>query len=214
MSAPAPPAYKRLDRDNCVFAFIDHQAGLIQLVRDFEPTEFRTNVLGLAQTAKYFGAPSILTTSFDSGPNGPIVKEILDALPDAPLIRRPGQINAMDNEDFANAIKATGKKQVIISGVLTEICVAFPALSLIEQGYDVFVVTDASGTFKEHTRDAAHRRMVQAGAQLMNWAAVAAELHVDWRRDIEGFGKIWFDHVPGYWCLMQSHLNSQGNKPE
>lgn len=83
-------------------------------MRDFEPTEFHTNVLGLVKTASYFGAPSVLTTSFDTGPNGPIAKEIVDELPKAPLIRRPGQINAMDNEDFANAVKATGKKQVII----------------------------------------------------------------------------------------------------
>lgn len=200
-----PPAYKRLDRDNCVFLFVDHQSGLIQLVRDFDPHEFHTNVLALARVASYFKAPSVLTTSFDTGPNGPIAREIPEALPDAPVIRRPGQINAMDNEDFAKAVKATGKKQVVISGVLTEVCVAFPALSLIEQGYDVFVVTDASGTFAEHTREAAHKRMVQAGCQLLNWAAVAAELHRDWRRDIEGFGAIWRDHIPGYWCLMQSY---------
>lgn len=88
---------------------------------------------------------------------------------------------------------------------MTEICVAFPALSLIEQGYEVFVVTDASGTFAEHTREAAHKRIAQQGAQLLNWVAVAAELHRDWRRDIEGFGSIWGEHVPGYWCLMQSY---------
>lgn len=81
---------------------------------DFEPTEFRTNVLGLVKTAAYFNAPSVLTTSFDTGPNGPIVQEIVDALPNAPLIRRPGQVNAMDNEDFVKAVKATGKKQVIV----------------------------------------------------------------------------------------------------
>lgn len=64
--------------------------------------------------AAYYKSPAVLTTSFESGPNGPIVKEIPEALPDAPLIRRPGQINAMDNEDFVNAVKATGKKQIII----------------------------------------------------------------------------------------------------
>lgn len=206
-----PPAYKRLNSEDCVFLFVDHQTGLIQLVRDYEPHEFRTNTLGLVKVAQYYGAPSILTTSFDTGPNGPIAKEIPEALPNAPLIRRPGQINAMDNEDFANAVKATGKKQVVISGVLTEVCVAFPALSLIEQGYDVFVATDASGTFGEHTREAAHKRMAAAGCQLMNWAAIAAELHRDWRRDIEGFGKIWTEHVPAYWCLMQSYQTAGEN---
>ncbi|OJI98020.1 hypothetical protein ASPVEDRAFT_185241 [Aspergillus versicolor CBS 583.65] len=201
----SPPAYKRLDVEDCVFLFVDHQSGLIQLVRDFDTYEFKTNVSALARVAAYYKAPAVLTTSFDSGPNGPFVKEITDLLPEAPLIRRPGQINAMDNEDFVNAVKATGKKQVVISGVLTEICVAFPALSLIEQGYDVFVVTDCSGTFAEHTREAAHKRMAAAGCQLLNWAAVSGELHRDWRRDIEGFGAIWRDHIPGYWCLMQSY---------
>ncbi|KAK2759905.1 hypothetical protein FQN54_002639 [Arachnomyces sp. PD_36] len=200
-----PPTYKRLDVEDCVFLFVDHQSGLIQLVRDFDPYEFKTNVSALAKVASYYKAPAVLTTSFASGPNGPIVKELTDMLPDAPLIQRPGQINAMDNEDFVNAVKATGKKQVVISGVLTEICVAFPALSLIEQGYEVFVVTDCSGTFAEHTREAAHKRMGQAGCQLLNWAAVSGELHRDWRRDIEGFGAIWRDHIPGYWALMQSY---------
>ena len=94
---------------------------------------------------------------------------------------------------------------MINSGVLTEVCATFPALSLAEKGYDVFVVTDACGTFAEHTREAAHKRLAQHGVQLLNWAAVASELHGDWRRDIEGFGSIWRDHVPGYWCLMQSY---------
>lgn len=97
----------------------------------------------------------------------------------------------------------------ITSGVLTEVCVAFPALSLVEQGYDVYAVTDASGTLNEVTRNAAHRRMQQAGVQLVTWIAIAGELQRDWRRDIEGFGKIWADFIPGYWCLIQNHENQR-----
>lgn len=95
------------------------------------------------------------------------------------------QLNAWDNENFLKAVKATGKKQLIIAGVVTEVCVAFPALSAIEAGYDVFVVTDASGTFNEITRHAAWDRMSSAGAQLMSWFGLACELHRDWRNDIE-----------------------------
>ena len=73
--------------------------------------------MALAKVAHYYKSPSVLTTSFDTGPNGPIVKEITDYLPDAPLIRRPGQINAMDNEDFVNEIKKTGRKQIVIRSV-------------------------------------------------------------------------------------------------
>lgn len=111
----------------------------------------------------------------------------------------------MDNEDFVKAIEATGKKQVVISGVLTEICVAFPALSLIERGYEVFVITDASGTFNVGTREAAHKRMAAAGVQLLNWVAAAAELQRDWRNDIEGFGNVWTKYVPGYRLVMDSY---------
>ena len=102
----------------------------------------------LLDTAKFFDLPVILTTSFENGPNGPLMQEFVDLFPNAPKIARPGQINAWDNEDFVKAIKKTGKKQLIIAGVVTDVCVAFPALSAIKAGYEVFVVTDASGTFQ------------------------------------------------------------------
>ncbi|MBL0952313.1 MAG: hydrolase [Pseudomonas sp.] len=197
--------YNRLDKDNAVVLLVDHQAGLLSLVRDIEPDKFKNNVLALADLAKFFNLPTILTTSFETGPNGPLMPELKEMFPDAPYIARPGQINAWDNEDFVKAIKATGKKQLIIAGVVTEVCVAFPALSAIEEGFDVFVVTDASGTFNQITRDSAWSRMTQAGAQLMNWFAVACELHRDWRNDVEGLAKICSDHIPDYRNLMTSY---------
>lgn len=197
--------YNRLDKDNAVVLLVDHQAGLLSLVRDIEPDKFKNNVLALADLAKFFNLPTILTTSFETGPNGPLMPELKEMFPDAPYIARPGQINAWDNEDFVKAIKATGKKQLIIAGVVTEVCVAFPALSAIEEGFDVFVVTDASGTFNQITRDSAWSRMTQAGAQLMNWFAVACELHRDWRNDVEGLAKICTDHIPDYRNLMTSY---------
>ncbi|MBH3338534.1 hydrolase [Pseudomonas mendocina] len=197
--------YNRLDKDNAVVLLVDHQAGLLSLVRDIEPDKFKNNVLALADLAKFFNLPTILTTSFETGPNGPLVPELKEMFPDAPYIARPGQINAWDNEEFVKAIKATGKKQLIIAGVVTEVCVAFPALSAIEEGFDVFVVTDASGTFNQITRDSAWQRMTQAGAQLMNWFAVACELHRDWRNDVEGLAKICTDHIPDYRNLMTSY---------
>ncbi|WP_342244202.1 isochorismate family cysteine hydrolase YcaC [Pseudomonas sp. OTU5201] len=197
--------YNRLDKDNAAVLLVDHQAGLLSLVRDFTPDEFKNNVLALADIAKFFNLPTILTTSFESGPNGPLVPELKAMFPDAPYIPRPGQINAWDNEDFVKAVKATGKKQLIIAGVVTDVCVAFPTLSAIEEGFDVFVVTDASGTFNPVVRDAALNRMSQAGAQLMNWFAVGCELHRDWRNDIDGFGGLLASHLPAYANLMQSY---------
>src|SRR5262249_53638907 len=142
-------AYSRLDKNNAAVLLVDHQAGLLSLVRDIEPDKFKNNVLALADLAAYFKLPTILTTSFEDGPNGPLVPELKEKFPNAPFIPRPGQINAWDNEDFVKAVKATGRKQLIIAGVVTEVCVAFPALSALEQGYEVFAVTDASGTFNE-----------------------------------------------------------------
>ncbi len=203
--------YRRLDRNDAAVLLIDHQSGLCNLVGDFSPDEFKNNVLALADCAKYFGLPTILTTSFEDGPNGPLVSELTEMFPEAPYIARPGQINAWDNEDFVEAVKATGKRQLIIAGVVTEVCVAFPALSAIEAGYEVFVVTDASGTFNLTTRDGAWSRMTAAGAQLMNWFAVAGELHRDWRNDIEGLGQLLSNHLPTYRNLMASYA-SQSQK--
>lgn len=201
--------YRRLDKNDVAVLLVDHQTGLTNLVHDFSPDDFKNCVLALADAAKYFGLPTILTTSFESGPNGPLVPELKEMFPDAPYIARPGDINAWDNPDFVAAVKATGKKQLLIAGIVTEVCVAFPALSAIEEGYEVFVVTDASGTFNKTTRDAAWSRMEAAGAQLMTWFGVACELHRDWRNDMEGLGELFSNHLPSYRCLMQSYSSQK-----
>lgn len=197
--------YKRLDKDQAAVLLVDHQAGLLSLVRDIDPDRFKNNVLALGDLAKYFNLPTILTTSFENGPNGPLVPELKAQFPDAPFIPRPGQINAWDNDDFVKAVKATGRKQLIIAGVVTEVCVAFPELSALNEGFEVFVVTDASGTFNELTRQSAWSRMEAAGAQLMTWFGVACELHRDWRNDIEGLGTLFSNHIPDYRNLMTSY---------
>ena len=202
--------YNRLDKNDVACLLVDHQSGLTNCVQDFSPDDFKNNVLALAHSARYFQLPTILTTSFEDGPNGPLVPELKALFPDAPYIARPGNINAWDNEDFVNAVKATGKKQLLIAGIVTEVCVAFPALSAIEEGYEVFVVADASGTFNKTTRDAAWARMAAAGVQLMTWFGAACELHRDWRNDIEGLGALFSEHLPNYRCLMTSYIAKTG----
>jgi nicotinamidase-related amidase len=197
--------YVRLDKYQAAVLLVDHQTGLLSLVRDIDPDKFKNNVLALADLAKYFKLPTILTTSFEDGPNGPLVPELREAFPDAPFIARPGQINAWDNEEFVAAVKATGRKQLIVAGVVTEVCVAFPTLSALAEDFDVFVVTDASGTFNELTRHSAWNRMSEAGAQLMTWFGVACELHRDWRNDVEGLGTLLANHVPDYRNLIHSY---------
>ncbi|WP_454655312.1 isochorismate family cysteine hydrolase YcaC [Bosea beijingensis] len=204
--------YTRLDKDKAAVLLVDHQTGLLSLVRDIDPDKFKNNVLALADLAKYFKLPTILTTSFEDGPNGPLVPELKQTFPDAPFIPRPGQINAWDNEDFVKAVTATGRKQLIIAGVVTEVCVAFPALAAIEAGFEVFVVTDASGTFNEITRHSAWQRMSNAGAQLMTWFGVACELHRDWRNDVEGLGALFSNHIPDYRNLITSYATVSAKK--
>ncbi|NNH38202.1 isochorismate family cysteine hydrolase YcaC [Acinetobacter terrae] len=204
--------YIRLDKDNAAVLLVDHQTGLLSLVRDIDPDKFKNIVLGLAALAQYFNLPTILTTSFEEGPNGPLVPELKEMFPDAPYIARPGQINAWDNEDFVKAVKATGKKQLIIAGVVTEVCVAFPALSALEEDFEVFVITDASGTFNSLTRDAAWDRMSNAGAQLMTWFGAACELHRDWRNDVEGLGALFSNHIPDYRNLINSYNQHSSQK--
>ena len=121
---------------------VDHQIGLTQLVRDFTPTEFRNNVLAHAALGNLFDLPTILTTSAETGeaaslilnrglpnyvlpgPNGPLPKEIIEMHPRAPYIRRNGEVNAWDNPEFRAAVEATGKKQVVLAGIVTEVCTA------------------------------------------------------------------------------------------
>lgn len=197
--------YNRLSIDDAAVLFVDHQAGLMSLVRDIDPSEFKNNVLALGKCAKYFDLPSVMTTSFEQGPNGPMMPELKEMLPDAAYIARPGEISAWDNPDFVKAVEATGRKQLIIAGIVTEVCVAFAALAALEAGYEVFVITDASGTFSELSRHAAWLRMQSAGAQLLTWFAMSNELRRDWREDMEGYTKLFYETIPSYAPLIDSY---------
>ncbi|PGH20353.1 hypothetical protein AJ80_03621 [Polytolypa hystricis UAMH7299] len=173
--------FERLDKNNTVLLVVDHQIGLSQLVRDQTPTDFRNNVLAHAAIGKLFDLPTILTTSSETGPNGLLPKEITEMHPDASYIRRTGEVNAWDNKEFRKAVEATGKKQVIIAGIVTEVCTAFLALSLRENGYSVFANTDASGTFNPGLSADANRRMENAGVHLMGMFGIVMDLMRDWR---------------------------------
>ena len=162
-------------------------------------------MLALADCGKTFKLPTILTTSAETGPNGVILPELKAMYPDAPFIPRPGQINAWDNEDFVKAVKKTGRKQLIIAGIVTDVCVAFPTLAALKEGYQVFVVADASGTFNKQVADAALMRMAHAGAVITNWFAVACELQRDWRKNGEGLANLLANHLPAYKNLITTH---------
>lgn len=205
VKATAQAGNNRLSPDNAALLLVDHQTGLMQLVKDYSPDEFYNNVLALADIAKLYNLPTILTTSFENGPNGPILPELKTIHPNAPFIARPGQINAWDNEDFVKAVAATGRKKLIIAGIVTDVCVAFPTLAALAAGYDVYVCADASGTTSKAVRDAALMRMVHAGAIITNWFAIASELHRDWRKNGEGLSNLLIKRFIPYANLISSY---------
>ncbi|KAJ2963246.1 hypothetical protein NQZ79_g1754 [Umbelopsis isabellina] len=200
--------YNRLNISDAAVLFIDHQVGLFNLVQDHNPDSFKNAILAVADTAKFFGLETILTTSREDGPNGPMIPELKEKFPSAPYIARPGQINAWDDPDFVKAVKATGKKQLIISGIVTDVCVTFVSMSAKAAGYDVFVVTDASGTFNEEIRYASWSRMEASGIQLMNFFSVACELARDWRMDLTGLANLFGSHMPTYKALMDGYAGA------
>ncbi|KAL4905785.1 hypothetical protein BDW74DRAFT_177483 [Aspergillus multicolor] len=174
-------AWNRLDKDNAALLIVDHQVGLANLVRDYDANTFYNNMLAHAAIGTTFNLPTVITTSTDTGPNGPVFQEIRDMHPNATLIRREGEVNAWDSEAFRDAVRATGKKQVIIGGIVTEVCTAFLALSLADEGYEVYANTEASGTADIRLAEDANRRMEKAGVTLMGFFAIVGDLMRDWR---------------------------------
>jgi nicotinamidase-related amidase len=159
----------------------------------------------LAKTAKAFGLPSIVTTSAENGPNGPILPVLAEILPNATVVSRPGEINAWDNEEFVAAVEATGRKKLIVAGVSTEVCVTFVALAAQAAGHEVYAVIDASGTWSKLVQEVAVQRMVQAGIIPVTWVAVAAELQGDWRNPSGAeLAGIMGSHLPFYGNLQAS----------
>ena len=202
---------ERLTPENAVVAMIDHQTGLLVSCRDQDPHLMKANIRGLSQLAKTLELPSVITASMPEGPNGPIMPDILETLGDT-VIERPGEMNAWDNADFKGAIEATGRKKIIMAGIVTDVCLMFPAISAVAEGYDVYAVVDASGTWNDTVRDAAMMRMTQAGVKVTTWAAVLAELMHDWRSE-KGLelGGVLAEHTSYQW-VYDSFLASQNTK--
>jgi len=168
---------ERLTPENAALLLIDHQVGLFTGVRDIPVAELKHNVVALAKAAKVLGVPTIVTAT---SPEmwGPIIPELTEALPGISIINRT-TVNAFDEPRFAKAVEATGRKKLIIAGVSTEVCLAFPAIHATAIGYDVYAVIDASGTFSETKRITGLLRMVQAGVIVSDYATVAVEMLKD-----------------------------------
>lgn len=194
----------KLDRARTALLLVDHQVGLLLGVHDHDQEELRRNVLALAKVARAFQIPVIVTTSADDGPNGALLTELSAALPGVTVVRRPGEIDAFDNPEFRAAVAETGRDQLVIAGISTDVCVTFAALSAVDAGYTVHAVLDASGTWNALASHAAADRMSRAGVTLNSTVAVTAELLGDWRNDGGSeVGPIFAEHaLPFYGSLV------------
>jgi nicotinamidase-related amidase len=180
--------------EDSIVVLIDHQPYQFTNLNSHEPTMVINNVVGLAKAAKVFNVPTILTTVIEER-GGYIIKALQDVFPDQKPINRTF-INTWEDPKVTDLVKESGRKQLIIAGLWTEICVAMPAIQAVGEDYDVFVVTDASGSTSSEAHDMAVRRMVQVGIAPINWIAVVSEWQRDWART-ETAGKlsdVLFDH--------------------
>lgn len=199
-----------IDANDAVILLIDHQSGLFQTVGDMPMPELRQRAAALASIATLAKLPVITTASVPQGPNGPLIPEIHQNAPHAQYVARRGEINAWDNPEFVEAVKATGRKTLIIAGTITSVCMAFPAISAVAAGYKVFVVIDASGTYSKMAQEITLARMVQAGVVPMDTAAVASELQKTWNRDdAQQWAHVYTQIFPAYQLLIESYVKAQ-----
>jgi len=196
-----------IDPADAVLLLIDHQSGLFQLVRDIELPVLRSNVTALAKIARLAKVPTFTTASVPDGPNGPLIPEIHQCNPDAVYIPRTGQINAWDNPAWVDAIKATGRKTLLVAGTVTSVCMALPVLSAIDAGYRVFTIIDASGNWSKMATDLTIARVVQAGAMPIDTFAVLSEFMGTWNRpDAMDFAQVMADDlIPAFRALNESY---------
>ena len=189
-----------LTPERSVLLLIDHQAFQFANLHSHDPTLIINNVVGLAKAAKAFNVPTILTTVTEER-GGYILKGIQDVFPTQKPINRTF-INTWQDQRVVEAVKKTGRKQLVIAALWTEICLAMPVIHSLADGYDVFFVTDASGGVSAEAHEMGIRRLVAAGAQPITWLGMAGELQRDWART---------EHLGEVAQIMIEHAGATGS---
>jgi nicotinamidase-related amidase len=182
---PVQPAYVmsgQFTPENCALVLIDHQVGTLQFVHTMSPETSLKNAITLGKAAKAYGMPIVMTTSQEDHAQGPTAPALQEALPDAyrNRVKRTGIVNAWADPNFSAAVRATGRKKLIMATVTTDICLVFPAISAVQEGFDVLAVLDASGSGFDVQEELARRRMAAAGVVLTTTNTAVAELVQDW----------------------------------
>lgn len=199
-----------LDPADSVILLLDHQTGLFQTVKDIGIAELRANTALLARIATLLKIPVITTASEPNGPNGPLMPEIHQLAPHAVYVPRKGEVNAWDNDDFVNTVRATGRKTLIMAGVWTSVCVMFPALDAKAAGFKVYTVMDASGDPSEMASRITLARIAQAGVIPVSANAVLSEMHRTWNRpEAAELGKLYGLAAPNYAAVVESYVTAR-----
>ena len=168
--------------DNSALLLIDHQVGTMQLIKNIPLEVAQRNTLALAKTAKILDLPVILTSSQENNVQGKLMSELQEILPEAyaARVQRAGIVNAWNDKNFKAAVEATGRKNLIMAGVTTDVCLVFPSINACQEGYQVQAVMDASGSPYEVSEDMSRRRMEDGGVVLTATNTILAELAQDW----------------------------------
>lgn len=199
-----------LTPDNCAFLMIDHQVGLMQFLNSIDPMLMKNNILGHAKTAKAFNIPVIMGTSWPQGPNGPTMPELKALFPDVEVIDRP-YVNFWNDPASKAAVEATGRKKLVISGLATEVCAAFPAISALREGYEVYVCIDASADFNPLITQVTMTRLAAAGVVVTTWVAVLAEIAKNTQMNGRHIGMLLSEHMGQYQAAMNNYLGVAAN---
>src|SRR5713226_2687380 len=167
-------AYERLTPESAALLLIDHQSGLVSGIRDLAPDEVRHNVVAFARAAHVLRVPVVLTST---APTmwGPTLPELTEALPEVENIER-SVVNAWDEPRVREAVTRTGRQKLLIGGITTHVCLAFPAMAAVADGYDVYALLDASGTWSDLLQRTAIEQMKQAGVRITSGAAAFIEM--------------------------------------
>jgi len=202
-----------LTPDNCVFLMIDHQVGLMSFLTSIDPMLLKNNIIGHAKTAKAFNIPVIMGTSWPQGPNGPTMPELKALFPNIEVIDRPF-VNFWNDKVSREAVQATQRKKLVISGLATEVCAAFPAIAALREGYEVYVVIDACADFNQLITQVTTQRLAAAGVIVTTWIAVLAELASNTQQNGVFIGRFLAEHNGQYYAAMNAYLGSAKNAQE
>jgi len=170
-----------LNPTNSALILIDHQPQMAFGVQSIDRQTLKNNTVALARTAKAFGVPTVLTSVETVGFSGYIWPELLAVFPDHQPVER-SSMNSWEDDKLVAAVKATGRKKLIMAALWTEVCLNFPVLGALQDGYEVYIVTDASGGTTKEAHDVSIQRMIQAGAIPVTWQQVLLEYQRDWSR--------------------------------